>query len=232
MFTLPTQPSISNPGITDIARSGVFLCNWLLCTLIIVNQTSNSSTSREIYNRAMVLYVDTMKNQFTIDDTRFAFIVKCAMKTSLLLVGFFIVNKSKYTYIINEPPETFEIVLSSLLFFPSFIMTMASNKFYVATSFILYLVNKNNKNIKEVDVGCQGIYEMRKISLYFGRLPKIAAARINFLAIIHSDLHQLFVDFNMVYAKYIVLILSFCFVNVVFEVRPTVTICSHAAQEF
>lgn len=168
-----------------------------------------------------------MKNQcdrLTIDDTRFAFIAKCAMKTSLLLVGFALVNNSKFSYIINESFTIFQFILFLNFFFPSFIITMASNKFYVATSFILYLVNENNKNIKRVVDGCRGISEMRRISVYYQDLSKIAAARINFLAIIHSDLHQLFVDFNMVYAKYIMLILGFCFVNVVFEVRLRVTI--------
>lgn len=98
-------------------------------------------------------------------------------------------------------------------------MTMASNRFYVATAFILYLVIKNNNDVKLVDEEYRGLNEMRKISPYFKNLSKMAASRINFLAIIHSDLHQLFVDFNTLYAKYIMLILGFCFVNIVFEVR-------------
>jgi hypothetical protein len=145
------------------------------------------------------------------------------LKTSLLLLGFVIVNKEKFSYVLGETSTVFDFILFSMLFFPSFIMTMASNKFYVATSFIHYLVNRANVDIKAVTEGYQGIHEMQKISLYYKHLPKMAASRINFLANLHAHLHQLFVDFNMVYAKCIVLILGFCFVNVVFEVSSCVT---------
>jgi hypothetical protein len=170
-----------------------------------------------------------MKNQcdsFAIDDTRFTFIAKCAAKTSLLLVGFVSINMVKFGYLVDETASVFDFILFSFLFVPSFIMTMASNRFYVATAYILYLITKNNNDIKAVDEGYRGICEMRKVSLFSRHLSKMAAARINFLAIIHADLHQLFVDFNLMYAKYIVLILGFCFVNIVFEVSTCVTFLS------
>lgn len=208
-------------GITDLARNSVFIGNWLLCTLIFVNQTSHSSTSCKVYNRAFVLYVDTVKNQcnsFSIDDTKLAFTAKCALKTLALLIGFTLMNIGKFKYYFDPSMSPFEIVLFTLLFVPNLLMTMASNRFYVATAFVLYLIVNNNNEIKALDEGFRGVYKMRGISLLSKRLSKLTAARINVLAMIHADLHQLFVDFNMIYAKNIVLILGFCFVNVVFEV--------------
>ena len=213
----------------------VFLCNWLLCTLIVVSHTISSSNSCEMYNRAFALYVDTMKNQcdgLTINDTRFLFIVKCAMKTSILLIGFAMINYAKFSYLLKENNSFFHFVLFMFLFVPSCIMIMASNRFYVATAFILYLVVKNNNNIRALDEGHQGICQMREISLYSRHLSKIAASRVNVLAVIHANLHQLFVDFNMMYAKYIVLILGFCFVNVVFEVSTCGTIFSANGEHY
>ena len=216
-------------GVTDLARMSVFLCNWILCTLIVVSQTVSSSKSCKMYNRAFALYADTVKNQcdgLTIDDTRFLLIAKSAMKTSILLIGFVFINYGKFGYLLNNNLSIYHFFLFVFLFVPSCIMIMASNRFYVATAFILYLVVKNNNNIRALDEGHQGICQIREISLYSKHLSKIAASRVNVLAVIHADLHQLFVDFNMMYAKYIVLILGFCFVNVVFEVSSCLTVFS------
>lgn len=214
-------------GVTDLARNSVFIGNWLLCTLIFVSQTSCSIKSCSVYNRAGALYADIMKNQYNSfynDDIEFklSYTTKCVLKTCFLAIGFFLVNITKFYFILEQNISPFQSFLFPFLFVPSFIMTLASNRFYVATTFCIYLLMKINSGIKAVDEGYRGISEMREMSVCWRNLSSMTAGRISRLERNYAELHQIFIDFNGMNAKYIGLILGFCFMNVVFEVRSEV----------
>lgn len=204
-------------GVTDMARNSVYVGSWLLCTLIFVNQTAYSTASCNVYNRAGALYIAMTKNQYERDIDSLNFAAKCVLKTCVLAIGFLAVNIAKYYYRVKTL-SALETVLFIYLFLPSFIILLASNRFYVATTFCMYLIMKTNSRIKAVEEGYRGIIAMGKVSVFARTLPKMAAERIDELAANHTKLHQLFIDFHDMYAKYIVLILGFCFINVVFEV--------------
>ena len=225
VLTLLANFSFESMGITDLARNSVYIGNWLLCTLIFFNQTSYSSESCNLYNQAGALYSEITKNQyqsFRNDDVDlFANLsAKCVLKTCFLALGFFLINIGKYYFRFESRLSLLEAMLFIYLFVPGFIMVLASNRFYVATTFCLYLIIKINNNIESVGEGHQEINVMRKISEMSKRkLSKRTTDKINNFAKNYMNLHKLFLSFNGIYSKYIVLVLGFCFVNVVFEVK-------------
>lgn len=209
-------------GITVLIRRSVFLGNWLLCFLILTNYNLSSVESCKLHNKTKALFNDMISTQCQNSDKnidlRLNFSGKCVFKTCLLAFGFLFVNFSKFEYRLDAYLTLFECVLFVCLFVPSFIMILASNRFYVATTFCLYLIMKINQSLRDVGEGYRGIIEMRKISVVSKNLTKIAASRVSTLAKNYSELHELFVGFNSMYAKNIVFTLGFCVFNVVFEV--------------
>lgn len=224
LFTLIVNPE-SEPriGVTDIVRNSIFVGNWLLCSLIFLNQTSYSTASCQLYNQAGAFFVEIVENQCETspDDISFElnFSAKCVLKTCFLVLGFFLINIAKFYFRIEPTMTLFESVLFFYLFVPSFVMFLASNRYYVATTFCLYLIMKINNSIRAVGEGYRGIREMGKLSVLSKNLSSMVADTINSNSKSYARLHQLFIDFNSIYAKYIILILGFCFMNVVFEVK-------------
>lgn len=212
-------------GITEFARSIVFFGNWLLSALIYANQTSYSTASCDVYNRAQALLVDMVENQyesFYRDDValRLSLAAQCVLKTGILATGFVLVNIAKFHYRAAPGLSPLEHLLFFVLFVPSIVMILASNRFHVATTFTLYLVVKSNEDLRAVADGYRGLIAMRRISVNARNLFGMAADRIDRLSRHRSALHQVFVDFHSMYGKYIVVILGHSFVNVVFEVGP------------
>lgn len=225
VLTLLVDVSTESMGITDLARNSVYIGNWLLCTLIFFNQTLYSSESCNLYNQAGVLYSEITKNQyqsFSNDDANlFANLsAKCVLKTCFLALGFFLINIGKYYFRFESRLSLLEAMLFIYLFIPGFIMVLASNRFYLATTFCLYLIIRINNSIESVGEAHQEINEMRNISeISWRKLSKRTTDKINNLAQNHMNLHKIFFNFNRIYSKYIVFIVGFCFVNVVFEVK-------------
>lgn len=221
VLTILVDFSFESIGITDLARNFVYIGTWILCNLIFYNQTSYANASCNLYNQAGALYSEITKNRyetFRNDDTNLS--AKCVLKTCFLAVGFLLVNIGKYYFCLESRLSVLKTLMLIYLFVPSFIMVLASNRFYAASTFCLYLIMKINNSIEALVEGYRGINETRKVSALWKRqLSRTTADKINGLAKNYTYLHQLFVDFNEIYAKYIVLVLGFCFVNVVFEVK-------------
>lgn len=209
-------------SVTDLARNSTYIGNWMLCTIIYFNQTSDTIKSCDVYNRACIMFKKMIKDQHDaspISDVNFNlnYTFKCILKTSLLTVGFFFINILKFSFRVDGTLTIFEWILLIYLFLPSFIIILSSSRFYVATTYFLYLVMKNNQQIEATIEACRGLMLMSNI--YGDKVYEYAAARLNDSSRHYSQLQQIFVDFNRLYAKYIVLILGFCITNVVFEVR-------------
>lgn len=223
VLTLMVEVNEKSNGITDQARNSIFIGNWLLCSLILFYQMSHSIVSCSLYNQAGAVYIDIARNQFKSshdDDIKLNLSVKCALKTCFLVLGFLFVNIFKYYFLIESGFSVFKFVLFPYLFVPSFIMVLASNRFYVATTFFSYLIMRINNGIRAVDEGYRGLSQMRKISVFLSKMnmSRTVAGKINISAQNYAKLHQLFADFNEIYARYILLILGFSFINIVFEV--------------
>lgn len=204
-------------GVTDFARNSVFVGNWLMCTLIYMNHVTSPSIYSNLYNRANAIFIDITSNCCN-GDSELNLSAKCALKTIILAIGFLFVNIGKFHYRADSRSTIFEKFLFGYLFMPSLLITLTSNRFYVAANFFLYLVTRFNNSVTEMFEGFQGLHNMKGISVLSNQITRLTCERIRKLSINYANLHQLFLDFHKVYEKYIVLILGFSFLNVVFEV--------------
>lgn len=220
-FTYPLAVGWLIPGIysektsiTDLIRNSAFIGNWVICTiLILTNQTAHSSKCCNLYNQAVTLYMEIARNECKPNrdsNCMLSLFAKCFMKTVILAVGFSIVNIIKFSYNFDKPFSIFGVLMLFFLYIPSFIMILVSNKFYAATTFCLFLIMRINNGISALSDGCRGVAAMGKTST---TATKVSEAARNY-----AKLHQLFVDFNSLFSKHILLILGFCFMNVLFEV--------------
>lgn len=209
-------------GVTDFARISLSISSWLLCSLIYLYQTSNSSKICEIYNRTISLYERyvTMSARDHGDTLKLRLMLKCVLRSSILFVGFFVMNLHKYGHLFTLDDDILGCVLFFYLFLPSIIISVASNRFYIAATCGLYLIAVGNENLRVVDETHGEFIDLREISLH---------GKENFRTIVaewiltslknHSALHQLFMDFNKIHAKCIIFIIGYCILNVIFQVR-------------
>jgi len=194
-------------GVTDYARISTYIGSWLLNTAIIYNQPKSSCA---IYNRAKVLYESVMSNEHAAADNanfnNVNCVTKCLLKTAMLAVGFLIVNIQKFAFRMESKLDPFGWILLTYLFLPNFITTITSHEFYVAATFCLFIVTRNNEQVEAID----------------GSVSSCQAQRLKISSRNYVELHELFRQFNGVYAKYILCILGFCFFNVVYEVSKCI----------
>lgn len=76
-----------------------------------------------------------------------------------------------------------------------------------------------NNSTEAVGEGYRKINQIRKVSETSKWISETTTDKINDLAKNYAKLHKLFVDFNEIYAKYVMLILGLCFATDVFEVN-------------
>jgi hypothetical protein len=210
-------------GVSDYARFSLSIVNWLLCTVIYLNQASNAAATCAIYNRAIDLHqrFDFVPEHVR-GDLSFSLTSKCVVRSSILLLGFLFVNYVKFNHLYRSDDGLFAHVLLLYLFLPNVTVTLASNRFYMASAYCLYLIEVGNENLKSFAVDFEGFGDLKEISLLTRNLPSDISERIRISAANHTLLHQLFMDFNGTMAKYIPLIIAYCISNVIFEVTPTI----------
>lgn len=211
-------------GITDIARNFVYIGNWLMCALIFGNQTRHAIESCNLYNQAGALFIDTTRKAKADLDVKLEYSAKCAFKTCILTIGFLYVNFVKFYTRLDDRISIFECLLFIYLFVPSVIMVLASNRFYVATSFCSFLIMEIGASIKRLSAEFERKTANRKVLKLSRELSAVTAGKLSVLSENYARLHQTFVDFNFLYAKCMIFILGICFMNVVFEVSTNVWI--------
>ena len=205
-------------SVTDYAKNSTYIFNFVFCTIIYFLQLKSASKCKDVLNRAIMIFQEIAATQ---NDEHLSFnvkiLLKCVLRTLIPLIGFFFVNIQKY-YIRMEPNMSIiEFLLMVYLFLPSLIISFSSNRFYVASTFSLYLLSKNNSQIEAIEEGCKGIQSMGKMSVYKLRLYRTVTQSVNIVTKNYASLHQIFIDFNQVYSQNILMILGFCFMNIVYE---------------
>ena len=130
---------------------------------------------------------------------------KCALRVVVLLVGFVIINFIKITKSSNWTTP-FDYVLFVYAFIPNFIITLASNRFYTAVLFFLYLIERGNENLVNL------ISDWNESKL-------LKSEKLTILSRNRAAMQKLFNDFHRVYAKYLICVFAFCIFNSIFEVK-------------
>lgn len=194
--------------VTDYARVALSISYWLIGFVIYLNQTSNSTTICEIYNRALTLYrrydIDSLINS----SSDHSILSKCAFRAFVLLVGFLVINFIKIDEHFIIVVTFFDWIIYCYLFLPYMMVSLTASRLYTAASYFLFLIKKGNEKLLKLAVSYSGNENMKKLLL--NELQNLARN--------HSDLHQLFMDFHQLHKKYIIHIVVFCIFNIIFEV--------------
>lgn len=191
--------------VTDYTRIAFSIIYWLLTFVIYLNQTSNSTTICEIYNRALSLFRQQDIGG-DINSSNFDGLMnKCALRVAVLLVGFVIINYMKVTKT-NDWTTPFDYVLFVYVFIPNFIITLASNRFYTAALFFLHLIVRGNEYLANL------ISDWNESKL-------LKSEKLTILSRNRAAMQKVFNDFHRVYAKYFICVFAFCIFNSIFEVK-------------
>jgi len=216
-----------NPiGVTDYARVSLNVANWLLCFAIYLNQASNSSSVCAIYNQVIALYhryvvaCRSERDEKFVNDLRLKFMRKCVLRSLILLFGFLVINFGKYRrHHISTDDTFFKSILFPVLFLPSVIITFASNRFYSAATCWLFLIEVGNENLRATEVTCRKFVELQEISLLREKFLTFVDEKISVSLRNHTALHQIFMKYHNLTAKFIIFIIGYCILNVIFEVK-------------
>ena len=213
-------------GVTGYTRIIVSVSNWLLCFAIYLNQPSNSSSVCAIYNQAIVLYhryiipFRSEEGEKFVNDLKLKLMKKCVLRSFILLFGFLVINLSKVQLpIISTDGSYVEIIPFVILFLPSVIITFASNRLYTVATCCLFFIEVGNENLKATEVTCREFADIQEISLLRVKFLTFLDEKISMSLRTHTALHQLFIKYHDLNAKYIIFIIGYCILNVIFEVK-------------
>jgi hypothetical protein len=184
------------------------IITWFLSTFTFTH-TCYSDESLKVYNRAVALHfeLDKFKRKQTF---KLEIVVQCAIRTFTLASGFLLLKVCKICLIPSvRDPSLLQSLFIFYLYMPSFMMIFASNYFHIALMFCLHLLISLNESIYSVSEGCRGLRELKNISIFSRRALFAAPDQIKSIESNYAMLHQIFVDFNRMFAKYVIVILAF-----------------------
>jgi hypothetical protein len=196
----------SPDSVTSYALIILTFVIFINSSSIYFNQTSRSFELCRIYNRALDLYklcIDE-NNMSNVNDSNSLWLMsECVMRWIILTFGFGAITYGKFRDDNNSFSTIIEWIMYIYHYLPPLIITFASTCFYNATSFVLYLISVQNENLRKASDSDdpQMVYRC------------LTRAQRN-----HTMLHQIFQDFHNLHAKFIIFIMSYCIINVTFEV--------------
>lgn len=190
-----------NSGVTMLARNVTFAFNWLLLIFIFTNEMfiNNQRASGGIKQLFSRLIELQSLNDNLILVTRFM------LKAAVVFIGVFRTSYQKYTLKMKTNLTAIENIMLSFVFLPFIILVLASNKIYVGNIIIKHCLIRNAKKVKSID----------------------ATTRIMLSTINYRRLHKIFLEFNKSNQINLLVILGFCTLNIVYEVKKLTTSKGH-----
>lgn len=186
----------SESGVTMYARNITFAFNWLLLVLIFANETFDADHHQRGFGGIKRLFCKLIEIQSLKDNL--VLLLRCTMKMTVVFVGLFYTSYKKYTHRMKAKLTLSEQCLEFFLYLPFIIMALASNRIYIANNVVKRLLTINACELKTA-------------------APDDALS-IKLCAINHSRFNSFFVAFNKRNAINLLVILSFCLLNIVYEV--------------
>lgn len=181
-------------GVTMLARNVTFLFNWLLLVLIFASELFiNNQAFGEITQLCCRLIELQSLGDNLILVTRFT------LKATILFIGVFQTSYQKYTLKMKTNLTSLENVMLSLVFLPFVILTLTSNRIYVANTIIKHCLIQNAAKVKTPAINSK--------------------TRIELSTINYRRLHRIFLEFNKSNQINLLVVLGFCTLNIVYEVR-------------
>lgn len=184
-------------SVTVYARNITFVFNWLLLVFIFANETFKADHHQRGFGEMKLFFCKLIEIQSFNDN--FILLVRCTVKMVVVFVALFQVSHGKYTRRLKTNLTAWEMVLSYILYLPFIIMALASNRIYVANNVVKRFLIMNSCMLRAAATTDD-------------------ALGIKLCAINYSRYHNFFVAFNKRNAINLLVILSFCLLNIVYEV--------------
>lgn len=188
------RPNVSS--VTFYARNLTFAFNWLLLVFVLVSRMFTDDNQAG-FTEIELMFRKLIKLQNFHDNL--ILLMRCTLKDALVFGGMFFVNYGKYKLHTNKNLSAWEKSLQPLLFLPFIILSLASNRIYVANVVVKHFLMRNLSDLE---------------STAANKTLQIKLGAINY-----SRVHSAFVDSSKHGAINLLAILSFCTLNIVYEVK-------------
>lgn len=182
--------------VTMYARNLTFAFNWLLLVFIYANETFVADSNQQGFGEIKRLMRKLTQLQTTRDNL--ILLLKCALKMTLMLSGLVYFSYRKYMLRAKRGLQMPEKAFIVVLFLPFVILSLASNRIYVANTVVRQFLEWNTNQSKST-----ALADSRRMKL---------------CAINYSRLHRFFADFNKLNAINLLVVITFCVLNIVYEV--------------
>lgn len=187
----------NDSSTTMYARNLTFVFNWLLLVFIFANETFDSDYHQRGFGSIERLFRKLIELQSLKDNL--ILLMRCTLKMVVVFWGLLYVSYGKYSFLLKSNISQLDEALIPLLYLPFVVMTLASNRIYVANTVVKHLLAIDKKILK---------------------LSKLDdAVKIRLGAINYGMIHDFFVEFNKRNAINLLVIVSFCLLNIVYQVK-------------
>lgn len=181
--------------VTLYARNLTFAFNWLLLAFIFGNEALSVDYSG--FSEMERMLRELIKRQNFNDNL--TLLMRCTLKGTLIFSGLFSMKLKVYSIHTNRNLMTWEKALVPLLYLPFVILTLTSNRIYVANCIVRQWLTKSASEFKSTQL------QMKEYS------------------IIRSHLHDFFMKFNKLNAINLLTVMCFCMLNIVYQVIKSST---------
>lgn len=181
--------------VTFYARNLKYVFNWLLLVFILVSGAFNANDQR-VFGEIEIIFRRIIDLQILKEN--FVLLMRCTLKGLVIFSGQFYLNFRKFYYNMNSNLSMWEKPLIAFPFLPYIIMSLASNRIYVANAVVKNFLMKNLNDLKSA-------------------APN-TSLKIKLCAMNYRRAHCVFVDFNRRNQVNLLAILCFCLLNVIYEV--------------
>lgn len=182
--------------VTMYARNLTFAFNWLLLVFIYANETFIAGSNQEGFDELKRLTRKLIQRQNIRDNL--ILLLQCSLKISTLLSGLIYFSYRKYITRAKSGLQMPEKAFIAVLFLPFVILSLASNRIYVANTVVKHSLAWNAQQMKST------------------ALPD--SLKLKLCAINYRRVHSFFADFNKLNAINLLVVVTFCVLNIVYEV--------------
>lgn len=191
--------SANDSDVTIRARNLTFVFKWLLLVFIYGNELRNVN-NRGFGDMERMLR-ELMKRQNFNDNLML--LMRCTVKVAFIFSGLFVLNYKVMNMHSNKNLVAWEKALALLLHLPLITLALVSNRIYVANVIIKQSLLMNASGLKSTEL------------------------QMKLFAISHARLNRFFTEFNKLNAINLLTALSFCMVNIIYQVMKLSDFCTH-----
>lgn len=159
----------SESHVTSWARNLTFGFNWLLLIFILANGSVNVDYHHELGR----MFGELIKHQNL--NENFILLMRCTMKDVLIFVGLFRLVYEKCSLHTYRDLSAHERPLKLFLFLPNIVMTLVSNRIYVAYAVIKHFLMKNASDLQST-----ALHKIVNIKLCVVNFSRVHSAFVNF----------------------------------------------------